>query len=333
VCDAVDNNCNGLLNENVPNFGAPCASDDGAPGPGDGACRTTGTVVCNGLNASRCGAVRDTSRIGAELCDGVDNDCDGLVDEPFTSKGSNATYFVRPAVTQIATNLWIYQFEASRPNATSVVPGSGNGYTCAGATCPAGIPSAPSGATLDRTRACSVQGRIPWFNVTPIEAEQTCTAMGGRLCTAADWQTACVTNPPSPTTCTWGYAPVGAACTTSYTSTRFCNLGPSYDFSASATGDQDGLLVTGSSALQNCYADWTTLFTNATSGTGQIYDVTGNLREIVRAAVNTYPLMGGAFDTATESGATCGNASFVVDQSFAANDTGFRCCFTSDPRL
>ena len=48
ICDALDNNCDGRLNENVPNFGQPCASDDGLPAPGHGLCRTTGTCVCTG---------------------------------------------------------------------------------------------------------------------------------------------------------------------------------------------------------------------------------------------------------------------------------------------
>ncbi len=33
--------------------------------------------------------------------------------------------------------------------------------------------------------------RIPWFNVTPIEAEQICYSLGGYVCDLSDWQTAC----------------------------------------------------------------------------------------------------------------------------------------------
>jgi hypothetical protein len=54
----------------------------------------------------------------------VDNDCDGSVDEPFSAKGTNATHFVRPAVVQVNTNVWMYQYEASRPSATGANPGS-----------------------------------------------------------------------------------------------------------------------------------------------------------------------------------------------------------------
>ena len=253
----------------MPNYGTPCASDDGLPPPGHGVCRTTGAYICDGTSATKCSATKDLSKVGTEFCDGLDNDCDGLVDETFNNKGTNATYFVKPSVTKIGTSLWIYSFEASRPSATTIVPGSGNGYYYSPGSAPAGLPDTPAGMTLDSTPACSVQGKVPWFSVTPAEAEQTCYALGGHLCTTADWQTACKTSPPGATTCHWGYAPNGTACTTALgppytvpfptTGANYCNLGPTFDFDPGQSGDQDGLLITGSSALKNCFADWTAL--------------------------------------------------------------------------
>jgi hypothetical protein len=176
-----------------------------------------------------------------------------------------------------------------------------------------------------------VQSKIPWFNASPTEVEHACTAMGGTVCTLAQWQTGCQAQLP----CTWGYNPrTAAACQSTYTGSKFCNLGPSYDFSGSP-GDQDGLLPTASGLLQNCWADWSNLFGN-TAATNKIFDITGNLREITKDTSvnpNVYRLMGGAFNTQDPGGATCGFTFYSVDKDFQFYDTGFRCCFASDPTL
>jgi hypothetical protein len=69
-CDDLDNDCNGVVDDNIPGTGGACST--GA----FGVC-AAGTISCQGGMVD-CFSVVPSS---PEICDGLDNDCNGEVDE------------------------------------------------------------------------------------------------------------------------------------------------------------------------------------------------------------------------------------------------------------
>ena len=73
TCNYLDDDCDGTTDEGFANLNTSCSK-------GDGACRRFGFYVCAADGSGTvCNAVAGTP--SAEICDNVDNDCDGAVDE------------------------------------------------------------------------------------------------------------------------------------------------------------------------------------------------------------------------------------------------------------
>jgi hypothetical protein len=76
-CDGVDNDCDGVTDESFPQNGTTC------DGPDSDLC-FEGTLSC----VSGSPVCSDNTSDTVELCNGVDDNCDGMTDEDFTGLGS-----------------------------------------------------------------------------------------------------------------------------------------------------------------------------------------------------------------------------------------------------
>jgi hypothetical protein len=78
-CNGLDDDCNGQVDETFPDLNTACQA-------GDGACMRAGVRRCSANGAgTECNAV--PGQPVAELCDGIDNDCDRSVDDGFAGLG------------------------------------------------------------------------------------------------------------------------------------------------------------------------------------------------------------------------------------------------------
>jgi hypothetical protein len=271
LCDGIDGNCNGAIDEAFHGLGAACT------GGGVGACRTTGRIVCRAdARGTECDAPAPPPP-GVEICNGIDDDCDGLTDELRAAPGDSPSFVSLPWV-EIAPRLFMLRYEASRPDATARRAG-----------------------TIE-SHVCSREGVLPWTNLRHADAAAACASIGARLCTEAEWESACR---GASGTCT--YAWQTPSCT-------------AYSMSACNTADRadpDVVLPTGS--LPMCHA--------LTAG-GEVFDLSGNVKEFLAPRTDgSLPVRGGSYNQ-IGFGARCDLNWQVVEPSFRLESVGFRCCFS-----
>jgi hypothetical protein len=115
LCNAIDDDCDGAVDETYPNIGDACTA-------GVGACLRYGALRCAaGGTSTECSAAAGTP--STERCNGVDDDCDGSTDETFTGLGALCTSGVG-ACARFGTSVCAPDGLTATCSATAGAPGT-----------------------------------------------------------------------------------------------------------------------------------------------------------------------------------------------------------------
>jgi len=282
LCDGVDGDCDGQIDEPFPAKNSPC-SEDGSWGTTlkYGECRGTGTLQCNTAmddlvcNITVPGATAETAEIA---CDNRDEDCNDMLDDNAPDQMVH--------VVGGGLDFWMDKYEASRPDADTATSGAAE------------------------HRPCSEDARLPWRSIKWQDASDACVAAGKRLCTEAEWQTACegagLRKYP------YGNTYVDDACN-----------GEDYD--PDCLGEDDDICLPAGEP----YGCPTPPATSACVSPYGVVDMSGNVKEWTATQVSVSPpayrIRGGAYDT-IKPGLTCQFDFVAGGAGYFFPNLGFRCC-------
>ncbi len=274
---------------------ATCSFPHATPSCREGSCQLVGCEEgyfdLDGIPANGC----EYSCIptGEELCNALDDDCDGLVDE-----GDTCEFSCPSDMVAVGSAYCIDRYEASRSDATASTQGT------------------------DATQAFSRPGVLPWM-VNPMTAahlaefEAACGAAGKRLCTKDEWSAACTG--PEENAFVYGGAFDREACNCVDT---YCD-----DFCAEQ-GLESCSTASDCGYTYDCFHEAPTgSFPSCTNEYGTL-DINGNVWEIVPSTTDArgYEVRGGAFNCANASA----RVSCDYNANWTALYAGFRCCRDAD---
>ncbi|HSA59199.1 MAG TPA: MopE-related protein, partial [bacterium] len=168
TCDGLDNDCDGSVDEDYTSTPTSC---------GTGACAATGVTSCVG------GSVQDSCTAGTPAaddatCDGLDNDCDGSVDEDFA-----------PTPTSCGVG------ECAATGTTSCVGGTVQD------SCTAGTPAADDATCDGLDNDCDGSADEDFVSTPTSCGVGECAATGNTSCVAGSVQDSCTAGTPTAEVC------------------------------------------------------------------------------------------------------------------------------------